>query len=183
MNQNGFWQCPHCGTVNNGPVCRVCQYAPGGAPPGQNSVGSKNKGLLIGLTAACAVLVIAAAGIVLYLVGGSKTAVDTADGVVPAAAEVDSDKVVPVPAEEQEGALKEGDLFINAFDDSGIYIRKEPTKSSKQIDKIKKGDRETTLTYLGETVIGDDQYRWYKVETEKGKTGYVREDVVERLIP
>ena len=89
---------------------------------------------------------------------------------------------MPVAAEDQEGALKEGDLFINAFDDSGIYIRKEPSKSSKQIDKIKKGDRETTLTYLGETVMGDDQYHWYKVETEKGKTGYVREDVVERLM-
>ncbi|MGM9567686.1 MAG: SH3 domain-containing protein [Clostridia bacterium] len=171
MNNNGFWQCPHCGTVNNGPVCRVCQYAPGGPSSAQKNGGGKNKGLLIGLVAACAVLLIAAAGLVIYLLGGSNSA------------ENESDAVVPVAAEDQEGALKEGDLFINAFDDSGIYIRKEPTKSSKQIAKIKKGDRETTLTYLGETVMGDDQYRWYKVETEKGKTGYVREDVVERLVP
>ena len=170
MSGNGFWQCPHCGTVNNGPFCRVCHYSPGGQIPPASGGEKKNKGLLIGLIAACAVLIIAAAGLVIYLVGGSKTAADT------------SDEVVPVAAEEQEGALKEGDLFINAFDDSGIYIRKEPTKSSKQIDKIKKGDRETTLTYLGETVMGDDQYHWYKVETEKGKTGYVREDVVERLM-
>ena len=181
MNENGFWQCPHCGTVNNGSFCRVCRYTPGGGQAAPPKSGEKsNKGLLIGLIVACAVLVIAAAGFGIYLVSGNDKTKGASE-VVPTA-EVDSDQVVPVAAEDQEGALKEGDLFINAFDDSGIYIRKEPSKSSKQIDKIKKGDRETTLTYLGETVMGDDQYHWYKVETEKGKTGYVREDVVERLM-
>ena len=181
MSENGFWQCPHCGTVNNGSFCRVCRYTPGGGQATPPKSGEKsNKGLLIGLIVACAVLVIAAAGLGIYLVSGNDKT-EGASEVVPTA-EVDSDQVVPVAAEDQEGALKEGDLFINAFDDSGIYIRKEPSKSSKQIDKIKKGDRETTLTYLGETVMGDDQYHWYKVETEKGKTGYVREDVVERLM-
>ena len=181
MNENGFWQCPHCGTVNNGSFCRVCRYTPGGGQAAPPKSGEKsNKGLLIGLIVACAVLVIAAASLGIYLVSGNDKTKGASE-VVPTA-EVDSDQVVPVAAEDQEGALKEGDLFINAFDDSGIYIRKEPSKSSKQIDKIKKGDRETTLTYLGETVMGDDQYHWYKVETEKGKTGYVREDVVERLM-
>ena len=72
MSENGFWQCPHCGTVNNGSFCRVCRYTPGGGQAASPKSGEKsNKGLLIGLIVACAVLVIAAAGLGIYLVSGN----------------------------------------------------------------------------------------------------------------
>lgn len=53
----------------------------------------------------------------------------------------------------------------------GVNVRQKATSSSKKIAQLDKG---TVVTVLEEIEKGDDI--WYKIETPKGKTGYILSD-------
>ena len=164
MDGNEFWTCPNCNTVNNGPACRVCGYAPGSmtpyAPPPKNN----NRKIIVIVIVAAAAAVIAIASLLAYVLYNENVREREAEEVI-------------VPVAEEKPA--EADVYyVNRFDDSGIYVREAPSKSSGDILYIKKGDRGVVLRYMGETVSGSDGYDWFMVETPAGDVGYVREDVV-----
>ena len=74
--------------------------------------------------------------------------------------------------------------YTNAFHNSGIYVRSEPSKQSSPILYIQPGNvgEQTMLAYWGQTDAYDytesRTYVWYLVEIPSGEMGYVRSDVV-----
>ena len=72
--------------------------------------------------------------------------------------------------------------FVNAFTNSGIYVRTEASKQSSKLLYIAQGDTNVRLRYLDETIsydpVDNKNYVWYMVETPNGTVGYVRSDVV-----
>ena len=150
MDGNEFWTCPNCNTVNNGPACRVCGYTPGSVAPYPQPRKNNNRKLIAALLA-----------FVLYQENARQQEAE--------------EVIVPVA---EETVVEEDVFYVNRFDDSGIYVREAPSKSSGDILYIKKGDRSVVLRYMGETVSGTDGYSWFMVDTPGGDVGYVREDVV-----
>lgn len=72
--------------------------------------------------------------------------------------------------------------LVNAFPNSGIYVRSSASKDSSQIAFIAAGDTSVRMTYLGSTTAYDykdgKNYTWYYVQMPNGVYGYVRSDVV-----
>ncbi len=164
MDGNEFWTCPNCNTVNNGPACRVCGYTPGSVAPYPQPRKNNNRKLIAVIIIAAAAAVIAIVALLAFVLYQENARQQEAEEVI-----------VPVA---EETVVEEDVFYVNRFDDSGIYVREAPSKSSGDILYIKKGDRSVVLRYMGETVSGTDGYNWFMVETPGGDVGYVREDVV-----
>lgn len=86
------------------------------------------------------------------------------------------------PAEPAITYPAEGTQFVNAFSNSGIYVRSAATTAGSKKLYIKAGDTTTRLTYLRALNMFDENdwkwYTWYRVELPDGTLGYVRSDVV-----
>ena len=59
----------------------------------------------------------------------------------------------------------------------GVNVRKEPDQDSSRVTQLEKG---STVTVLGE-VAGANGETWLQIETLKGKQGYIRGDLLERV--
>ncbi len=59
----------------------------------------------------------------------------------------------------------------------GVNVRKEPDQDSSRVTQLEKG---STVTVLGE-IAGANGETWLQIETRKGKQGYIRGDLVERV--
>ncbi|MDR3295730.1 MAG: hypothetical protein LBT26_07900 [Clostridiales Family XIII bacterium] len=84
------------------------------------------------------------------------------------------------PAGNSAAAKPPSIVFVNLFDDLGIYVRSTPSANSGDGNKIlyiKAGDRSVRLEYLGTTRYSEG-YNWYNVRLPDGRNGWVRDDVV-----
>ncbi len=84
----------------------------------------------------------------------------------------------PKKASENKNSSSET-YYVNAFSNSGIYVRVGASKNTSSILYIEEGDTDTKLKYI-ESVDGGDGYTWYRVELPNKTIGYVRSDVVEK---
>lgn len=86
------------------------------------------------------------------------------------------------PAEPAITYPTEGTQFVNAFSNSGIYVRSAATTAGSKLLYIKAGDTATKLTYHRALNMFDENdwkwYTWYRVSLPDGTKGYVRSDVV-----
>lgn len=172
---------------------RPGNYYGGGYRPPRNK-GNQNVALWICVGLLCVVLIGGALFVGVFMLR-NRQHVRPVQSSVTAPASTETPQVTPPPtAEPTPGPTvsggsyyypsqnQSGVYFVNAFTNSGIYVRKEASKQSAKLLYIAQGDTNVRLRYLGETVSYDPveniSYVWYQVETPNGMVGYVRSDVV-----
>ena len=156
--KNNDMYCDKCGAKTVNGLCPYCQAEELRKAP-------KNKGPIIG-TVIIGVIILAA---ILFV----------AIGYFPNNKEANKE-TQPVnnsSSQSQTTSKKNEEYLVNAFSDSGIYVRSGPGANYPDVLYIKKNDTSVRLLKTGETT-GDDGYTWYTVDIPGGDSGYVREDVV-----
>ena len=87
----------------------------------------------------------------------------------------------PTPTPLPEASVQETDewqAYTARTTAKGVNVRKKPSQSAGRVTQLnKKGEQVTVLSM--ET--NDKGETWYLIETTKGKKGYIRSDLLERI--
>lgn len=156
--KNNDMYCDKCGAKTVNGFCPYCQAEELRKAP-------KNKGPIIG-TVIIGVIILAA--ILFVTIGYFPNNKE---------ANKETKPVNNSSSQTQTTSKKNEEYLVNAFSDSGIYVRSGPGANYPDVLYIKKNDTSVRLLKTGETT-GDDGYTWYTVDIPGGDSGYVREDVV-----